>query len=77
MDLSSHDLKALFQQLGLPDGAGEIDAFIERHRPLPDGVLLADAPFWSEAQAQFLREEFNGDADWAEMVDQLNTRLRA
>jgi len=77
MDLTHHDLKDLFEQLGLPSAPAEIDAFIAQHRPLADDVLLPDAPFWSEAQAQFLREEFDEDADWAEMVDQLNIRLRA
>ena len=77
MDPTHHDLKDLFEQRGLRSGPADIDAFIGRHRPLADGVLLADAPFWSEAQAQFLREEILEDADWAEMVDQLNVRLRA
>ncbi|MCW5637448.1 MAG: DUF2789 family protein, partial [Rubrivivax sp.] len=33
--------------------------------------------FWSPAQARFLREEVAEDADWAELVDQLNLMLRA
>jgi len=77
MDLSDHTLRVLFEQLGLPGSSAAIDAFIAQHRPLPDNVVLADAPFWSPAQAQFLREEIAEDADWAELVDQLNLRLRA
>ena len=77
MDLSEHTLRALFDQLGLPSSAAAIDGFIDGHRPLPEDVRLADAPFWTPAQAQFLREEFDEDADWAELVDQLNLRLRA
>ena len=77
MDLSEHTLRALFDQLGLPSTTAAVDAFIARHRPLADDVPLADAPFWTPAQAQFLREEFDEDADWAELVDQLNVRLRA
>lgn len=77
MDLSEHTLRALFDQLGLPSNSGAIDAFIAEHRPLADDIALADAPFWTPAQAQFLREEFDEDADWAELVDQLNVRLRA
>ena len=38
---------------------------------------LADAPFWSIAQASFLREEWLEDGDWAEVVDDLNVRLHA
>ena len=77
MDTANHTLTDLFSQLGLPNGEGDIGRFIESHRPLPDPVHLADAPFWSAGQAQFLREEINGDADWAEVVDQLNLMLRA
>lgn len=77
MDLSDHSLHALFKQLGLPSSGAAIDAFIAEHRPLADNVKLADAPFWSPAQSQFLREEFDEDADWIELVDQLNVRLRA
>lgn len=77
MDLSNHDLRALFEQLGLPGDGAAIDAFIAQHRPLPENVELAEAPFWTTGQAQFLREEITEDADWAELVDQLNLRLRA
>lgn len=77
MDLTNHSLQALFEQLGLPGGPADIDRFVAEHRPLPETVRLADAPFWTPAQAQFLREEIAEDADWAEMVDQLNLLLRA
>jgi hypothetical protein len=30
---------------------------------MPDGVRLADAQFWSEAQARFLRQAILEDAD--------------
>lgn len=76
MEPTVHPLSALFAQLGLPDDPASIDAFIARHAPLAQGVALADAPFWSPAQACFLREELAEDADWAEVVDELNLRLR-
>ena len=76
MDTASHTLANLFSQLGLPNGVGDIQGFVESHRPLADDVPLAEAPFWSAAQAQFLREEINEDADWAEVVDQLSLMLR-
>jgi len=38
---------------------------------------LAEAPFWSSGQAAFISEALSADSDWAEMVDQLNTCLRA
>ncbi|GAB3761747.1 DUF2789 domain-containing protein [Ramlibacter monticola] len=76
MEASNHTLKDLFGQLGLPDSPEDIEGFISMHRPLDGGVRLADAPFWTSSQAIFLREELNEDADWAELVDQLNLRLR-
>ena len=38
--------------------------------------VLEDAFFWSESQAQFLRDDILDDADWAEVVDQLDVLLR-
>lgn len=75
MEKTNHELGDLFRQLGLPDDVASIDQFIARHRPLPHGVRLADAAFWSPSQAQFLREEINDDADWAELVDTLAAML--
>jgi hypothetical protein len=77
MDLTRHSLEDLFGQLGLPSGPEDIRRFVTRHRPLADDVKLADAKFWSPSQAQFLHEEIDDDADWAEVVDQLNLMLRA
>lgn len=71
MENAIHKLSDLFRQLGLPDEPAAIEAFIAAHRPLPHGVALTDAPFWSPSQAQFLREELSEDADWAELVDAL------
>lgn len=76
MEPPVHDLSSLFKQLGLADDPASIDAFIKTQGPLPEGRKLADATFWSPAQAAFLREEILEDADWAEVVDQLNVRLR-
>ena len=42
---------------------------------MPDGALLAEAPFWSDAQARFLRQEILEDADWAQVIDELNLML--
>lgn len=77
MDQPVHALKDLFAQLGLADDPDAIAAFIRTHSPLPDHISLADAPFWSPAQAAFLREELAEDADWAELIDQLSAALRA
>lgn len=76
MENTIHALSDLFCQLGLPDDAPSIEQFIATHRSLPSHVALADATFWTEAQSQFLREEVSNDADWAEIIDMLDTRLR-
>lgn len=76
MHSPNHDLGALFKQLGLPADDASQQAFISQHTPLPEHILLADAPFWNVAQAALLREQINVDADWAEVVDQLNLLLR-
>ena len=76
MQAQTHSLSALFKQLGLDHEEVSIDRFIKQHSPLAEGCQLADAPFWSPAQAAFLCEEILEDADWAEVVDQLNLLLR-
>lgn len=76
MDTTAPSLEALFAQLGLPNTPHEIRAFIDRHRPLPGQVLLRDAPFWSAAQSQLIREKLAADDDWALAVDGLNAQLR-
>jgi hypothetical protein len=70
-------MSGLFDQLGLPSGPAAIDQFIEAHSPLPSDIVLSSAPFWTPAQAAFLQEEIVEDADWAEVVDELDARLRA
>lgn len=77
MEASLHTLNHLFAQIGLPASDAEIDSFIHKHRHLAGYISLADAPYWTPAQATFLREEILKDADWAEVIDQLNARLHA
>jgi hypothetical protein len=77
MDTSIPTLNDLFAQLGLPSETGDIDRFIASHNPLPDDVRLQDAPFWTPAQAAFLAEEVSEDSEWAELIENLNVRLRA
>lgn len=77
MTLNAPRFHDLFAQLGLNSEDHYIQQFISAHSPLPDTIRLADAPFWSPAQASFLREALLQDSDWAEQVDQLNAALRA
>ncbi|HWU67057.1 MAG TPA: DUF2789 domain-containing protein, partial [Methylophilus sp.] len=67
----------LFAQLGLPSSDEEIEQFIQTHSHLASYITLADAPYWTPAQSTFLKEEILKDADWAEVIDQLNARLHA
>lgn len=76
MDSAYHSMVTLFEQLGLPSEPDKIDEFISRHRCLLDGVSLESAPFWTDSQADFLREALQQDSDWTEAVDQLDARLR-
>ena len=75
MECTHHPFSELFAQLGLPSEETDIRAFIDAHRPLPDGMTLSEAPFWTPAQAELIRQQWKQDADWAEVVDQLNLAL--
>jgi hypothetical protein len=77
MEQAFHRFSELFAQLGLPSDPPGIHEFIATHAPLPGDVELADAPFWTPAQAAMLRDEIADDADWAEVIDRLNVALRA
>ncbi len=75
MDTSTHSMETLFLQLGLPNSATSINAFIQNNH-LPDDIPLERAAFWSAGQAQFIHEAIEQDSDWAEVVDQLDAQLR-
>ncbi|MCK6230072.1 DUF2789 domain-containing protein [Stenotrophomonas indicatrix] len=64
----------LFLQLGLDASAEGIARFIADHQ-LAAGVEVADAPYWNEAQRQFLAESLQADAAWTTVVDELNEAL--
>ncbi|MDP4534912.1 DUF2789 domain-containing protein [Alkalimonas collagenimarina] len=74
MDTSTHTLSTLFAQLGLDNDQASIDQFVQQHK-LAEHVHLADAPFWSKGQASFIAESLKEDADWAEVIDELNALL--
>lgn len=71
-----YTLSDLFAKLGLPNTEADINAFIAKHNPLPQAEPLADAKCWTPEQAAFLREARDPYSDWAEVVDELNERLR-
>lgn len=76
MQAQLHTLNNLFAQLGLPADDQAVESFIAAHRPLANGTALYRAPFWSDSQRAFLKEEIIEDADWAGVIDELNGRLR-
>ena len=77
VESSIPSMTRLFDQMGLGSTPTTIDAFIAKHKPLPDTTALADAPFWSASQAEFLRSEVAEDTDWAIVIERLNAALRA
>lgn len=64
----------LFEQLGLDATPEGIADFIQDHQ-LHTDLSLLDAPYWTEAQHQFLAEKIASDGEWAIVVDQLNESL--
>jgi hypothetical protein len=76
MDASIHTMQMLFCQLGLAGDEEQINAFIEKHNPLPCYIALSGADFWNEAQAAFLAKAVAEDSDWCELVDELDCLLR-
>jgi hypothetical protein len=76
MEKHMHRMTELFVQLGLPSSPLDIQNFIDTHSDIPAQVALHDAPCWNTAQADFLREKICEDADWAIVIDALDSALR-
>ncbi|GFD89596.1 hypothetical protein KUL152_18220 [Tenacibaculum sp. KUL152] len=70
-------MSSLFGQLGLGTSEEDIARFIETHSGLHQSQYLHEAPFWTQSQAAFLKQAIDEDADWAEIIDQLNAQLHA
>lgn len=75
MDTTQVNMSSLFMQLGLENNANAIDEFVLSHS-LANGVPLLEAQFWTESQKHFLQEALAEDAQWSEIIDQLDTLLR-
>ena len=67
---------SLFDQLGLDSTEEGIDKFIEKNSPLSGRVELHEAKFWNSCQSSFLKQVVNDDAEWVEIVNQLDVMLR-
>jgi hypothetical protein len=77
MQTTHHTLEDLFEQLGLKGDNHSIEQFAQKHQALPDDMPLCKASFWNTAQAAFLEESISEDADWALVVDRLDSLLRS
>ncbi|MCB5225628.1 DUF2789 domain-containing protein [Alishewanella sp. 16-MA] len=74
MDTTATTLENLFAQLGLANSTKAIEDFIQTHQ-LTEDTNIAKAPYWNEAQASFINEALRNDAEWCEVIDQLNAQL--
>jgi hypothetical protein len=52
----NHTFAELFKQLGLPNDAMSIEAFLKLRRPLAAATRVEDAPFWNLSQRHFIKE---------------------
>ena len=76
MESPIHTINSLFAQLGLDASDEAIASFLAAQDPIPASVALYDGAMWNASQSTFLRESVEDDADWAEVVDQLDALLR-
>ena len=76
MSCKEPNLHELFAQLGLAADELAVLRFIRQHRPMPDGVELLHAPFWTPAQAAVLWKLQRRGTHWAKVLAQLDTALR-
>ncbi|WP_305464703.1 DUF2789 domain-containing protein [Photobacterium leiognathi] len=75
MEPFQHNLSNLFSQLGLNNSDEFIQVFITKHQ-LSQQQHITEAPFFSKVQRRFIQECQEQDADWCEVIDQLDALLR-
>ena len=68
------NINMLFEQMGMDSDDAAVEQFIQENQ-LPQSLELSDAPFWSDSQRKFLKDEYRADEGWIEIIDELNTRL--
>ena len=69
-----YNMNELFAQLGLDSSDEAIDKFIADHQ-LSSEEKLIEADVWTDSQRMFLQEEWQKDAAWVEVIDDLNVRM--
>lgn len=76
METPIHSIVSLFDQLGLNSTEEGVNNFINKNGKLSDNIELHKADFWNTSQANFLKQALDEDADWVEIVNQLDAMLR-
>ena len=69
-----YKMNELFAQLGLDSSDEAIDSFVENNKLAKEEKLI-EAAVWNDNQRAFLQEEWNKDAAWVEVIDDLNVRM--
>ena len=69
-----YNMNELFAQLGLDSSDEAIDSFVENNKLAKEEKLI-EAAVWNDNQRAFLQEEWNRDAAWVEVIDDLNVRM--
>ncbi|MBD7947434.1 MULTISPECIES: DUF2789 family protein [Psychrobacter] len=69
-----YSMNELFAQLGLDSSDEAIDSFVENNKLAKEEKLI-EAAVWNDNQRAFLQEEWNKDAAWVEVIDDLNVRM--
>ncbi len=69
-----YNMNELFAQLGLDSSDEAIDKFIADNQ-LSSEEKLMEADVWTDSQRMFLQEEWQKDAAWVEVIDDLNVRM--
>ncbi|TXD96445.1 DUF2789 domain-containing protein [Psychrobacter frigidicola] len=69
-----YNMNELFAQLGLDSSDEAIDEFVEKNQLTKEEKLI-ESDIWNDNQRMFLQEEWEKDAAWVEVIDDLNVRL--
>jgi hypothetical protein len=69
-----YNMNELFAQLGLDNSDEAIDSFVAEHQ-LSSEEKLIESDVWTDSQRMFLQEEWQRDAAWVEVIDDLNVRM--
>lgn len=69
-----YNMNELFAQLGLDNSDEAIDSFVAEHQ-LSSEEKLIESDVWTDSQRMFLQEEWEKDAEWVEVIDDLNVRM--